>query len=56
MDMTCLLSFSAILGYRDGSVGAAITAVVLIHSIIAGYVYVAWKEGSQEFTSPVKRD
>lgn len=33
------------LGYSDGSVGAAITAVILVHCVIAGYVYVAWKEG-----------
>lgn len=36
---------TAILGYPDGSVGAAIVAVVLIHTVIAGYVYIAWKDG-----------
>lgn len=40
-----LLSTPAMLGYPDGSVGAAIVAVVLIHTVIAGYVYVAWKDG-----------
>ena len=29
---------------EDGSVAAAITAVVLVHCVIAGYVYEAWKE------------
>lgn len=28
----------------DGSVAAVITAVVLVHCVIAGYLYVAWKE------------
>ncbi|CAI8004594.1 Vacuolar ATPase assembly integral membrane protein vma21 [Geodia barretti] len=37
--------FEAALGYPDGSVGAAIVAVVLIHTVIAGYVYTAWKDG-----------
>ena len=40
------------LGYNDGSVGAAITAVVLVHCVIAGYVYEAWKEGD----TPRKQD
>ena len=26
--------------------GGAITAVVLVHCVIAAYVFVAWKEGS----------
>ena len=42
------------LGYPDGSVGAAIVAVVLIHVVIAGYVYVAWKDGPT--TIQFKRD
>ena len=33
-----------VFGMADGSVAAAITAVVLVHCVIAGYVYVAWKE------------
>ena len=33
-----------IFGMEDGSVAAAITAVVLVHCVIAGYVYEAWKE------------
>ena len=44
------MSFSflilGILGYPDGSIGAAIVAVILVHVVIAAYVYVAWKEGS----------
>ena len=36
---------TAIMGYPDGSVGAAIAAVVLIHTVITGYIYVAWKDG-----------
>ena len=35
-----------ILGYNDGSVGAAIVAVLLVHVVIAGYVYAAWNEGN----------
>jgi len=48
-----LYSPAGVLGYPDGSVGAAIVAVVLVHCVIAGYVYVAWKEGQ---TPPVKQD
>lgn len=33
-------------GYADGSVGAAIVAVVLVHFVIAMFVYAAWNEGS----------
>lgn len=40
-------SFSlALFGYSDGSIGAAIIAVILVHVVIALYVYAAWKEGS----------
>ena len=35
---------AGVFGMADGSVAAAITAVVLVHCVIAGYVYVAWKE------------
>lgn len=34
-----------LLGYSDGSVGAAIVAVILVHIVIGLYVYAAWKEG-----------
>ena len=37
---------SGILGYRDGSVPAAVLAVILVHCVIAAYVYAAWKEGT----------
>lgn len=43
-----------VLGYEDGTVGSAITAVVLVHVVIAGYIYVAWKEGSTPV--PTKRE
>lgn len=46
--VTCSFSLVhrlGVFGYPDGSVGAAIVAVVLIHTVIAGYVYVAWKDG-----------
>ena len=33
-----------VFGMEDGSVAAVITAVVLVHCVIAAYVYVAWKE------------
>lgn len=36
--------FAGILGYKDGSAGAAILAVVVVHCIIGAYVYTAWKE------------
>jgi len=51
--MSKAIVFEGVLGYPDGSVGAAIVAVVLVHCVIAGYVYVAWKEGQ---TPPVKQD
>lgn len=41
-----LCSLIVVFGYADGSVGAAIVAVILVHVVIALYVYVAWKEGS----------
>lgn len=44
--------FSGMLGYKDGAVGAAIVAVVLVHVIIAGFVYAAWAEG----LTPTKKD
>uniref|UniRef100_A0A1X7VFH9 Cytochrome c oxidase assembly factor 3 mitochondrial coiled-coil domain-containing protein n=1 Tax=Amphimedon queenslandica TaxID=400682 RepID=A0A1X7VFH9_AMPQE len=37
--------FEVLLGYSDGSVGAAIVAVILVHIVIGLYVYAAWKEG-----------
>lgn len=40
-----LLFPPAMLGYSDGSVGAAIVSIVLIHTVIAGYLYTAWKDG-----------
>ena len=40
-------------GYKDGSTGAAIVAVVLVHTIIAGFIYTAWVEGQ---TATVKKD
>lgn len=43
-----------IFGYEDGSVGAAAVAVVLVHCVIAAYVYAAWKEGPTDFDT--KRD
>ena len=40
-------------GYKDGSAGAAIVAVVLVHTVIAGFVYTAWIEGRP---TTVKKD
>ena len=46
-DRVTLVSLNVgLLGYPDGSVGAAIVAVVLVHVVIVGFVYEAWKEGS----------
>ena len=47
-----------VLGFKDGSIGSAIVAVVLVHCVIAGFVYTAWLEGSTSFNkpSPVKKD
>ena len=51
----CVFSspYTELLGYEDGSIGAAIIAVVLVHLIIAAYVFVAWREGQ---TEPTKQD
>ena len=40
--------YADIFGYSDGSVGAAIVAVILVHVVIAAYVYAAWNEGSKK--------
>ena len=42
--------YAGVFGSRDGSLGAAILAVVLVHVVIAGYVYTAWKEGETDTT------
>ncbi len=44
--ITFSLLFKDMFGYADGSVGAAIVAVVLVHVVIAIFIYVAWNEGS----------
>ncbi len=44
----------AVLGYSDGSVGGAIIAVILIHLVIAMFVYKAWSEGQSP--TPIKQD
>ena len=44
--MTSVFIYTGIFGFKDGSVGGAITAVVLVHCVIAAYIYVAWNEGS----------
>ena len=36
------------LGYQNGTVGAGILAVMLVHVIIAVYIYVAWIEGGEQ--------
>jgi hypothetical protein len=46
------VSILGILGYRDGSAGAAIVAVILVHVVIAGFIYTAWVEGQ----TTVKKD
>ena len=43
--------YIGVLGYTDGSVGAAIVAVLLVHCVIAAYVYAAWKEGPTTITA-----
>lgn len=47
-----------ILGYKDGSVGSAVVAVVLVHCVIAAFVYTAWVEGSHTTFKgpPLKKD
>lgn len=40
--------FENIFGYSDGSIGAVIVAVILVHVVIAAYVYAAWNEGSKK--------
>lgn len=48
------LLFEGFLGYNDGSAGGAIIAVVLIHVVIAMFVYKAWTEGQS--TTSFKQD
>ncbi len=48
---------SGVLEYKDGAVGSAIIAVVLVHCVIAAYVYMAWIEGATPAKpSPIKTD
>ena len=44
------------LGYQDGAVPGALTAVLIVHVIIGFYIYVAWKDGSTDLHSTVKSD
>ncbi len=46
--------YIGVLGYPDGSVGGAIVAVILVHCVIAGFVYTAWMEG--QTPTPIKKD
>ena len=43
MPVTC----AGVLGYKDGAVVSAVVAVVLVHVVLAAYVYVALTEGRQ---------
>lgn len=43
MVVTC----AGVLGFRDGAVVGAVVAVVLVHVVLAAYVYVALTEGKQ---------
>ncbi|KAL5460253.1 hypothetical protein EMCRGX_G033683 [Ephydatia muelleri] len=36
-----------ILGYSNATVGAGIIALVLVHVVVAAYIYVAWIEGAE---------
>ena len=48
---------AGVLEFQDGSVGSAVVAIVLVHSVIAAYVYMAWLEGPTTIQlSPVKKD
>jgi len=51
-----LFIFTGTLGYKDGSVPAAISAVLIVHVVIGVYVYLAWKEGSQDVQQVYKTD
>ena len=52
-NIACALSVG-IFGYKDGSVGSAIVAVVLVHCVIAGFIYTALGEGPSP--TPLKKD
>lgn len=43
MRVTC----AGALGFQDGAVVGAVVAVVLVHVVVAAYVYVALTEGKQ---------
>lgn len=47
---------TGVLGYEDGSVPGALTAVLIVHVVIGLYVYVAWREGSRDLQSTIKSD
>lgn len=42
---------AGVLGYGDGAVVGAVVAVVLVHVVLAAYVYVALMEGKQPPTA-----
>lgn len=46
-DSLVLVTCAGVLGFRDGSVVGAVVAVVLVHVVLAVYVYVALTEGKQ---------
>ena len=51
-----MIVLTGTLGYKDGSVPAAISAVLIVHAVIGVYVYLAWKEGSQDATQVFKTE
>ena len=48
--------YAGILGYEDGSILGAIVAVLIVHTVIGFYIYVAWRDGSRDLQSTIKSD
>jgi len=46
--------FEDVLGYENGSIGAATITVIIVHAIIGSYIWVAIKE--EEKPRPFKQD
>jgi len=46
--------FSDVLGYENGSIGAAAITVIVVHVIIGLYIWVAIQE--EQWPKPLKKD
>lgn len=49
-----LVTCAGVLGFQDGAVIGAVVAVVLVHVVLAAYIYVALTEGKQPTSDEVQ--